>query len=111
MILELSDLDKAIATACVLFRMPMEDFAQHFTFSLWLLNAMLPSTAEKGDAGGENWPSAGSQCSSSLCRTVPALCVGQNLFLKAASFSQPYRVYCEVWGHKRSGESFLEKNA
>lgn len=41
MILELSDLGKTLAVACILFWVPMENFERHFTSSLRLLNTML----------------------------------------------------------------------
>lgn len=41
MILELSDLGKALAVACILFWVPMENFECQFTSSLRLLNAVL----------------------------------------------------------------------
>lgn len=93
MILELSDLGKALAVACILFWVPMENFERHFISSLRLLNTrkrsqevkiillLVLSVAHCGVA------------------TVPAPCVGQDLFLKASS-SQVYVAYYGMWGCK-----------
>lgn len=95
MILELSDLGKALAVACILFWVPMENFERHFISSLRLLNTMLRKRSQEVKIILLLVLSV-AHCG---VATVAAPCVGQDLFLKASS-SQVYVAYYGMWGCK-----------
>lgn len=95
MILELSDLGKVLAVACILFWVPMENFECHFISSLRLLNTMLRKRSQEVKIILLLVLSV-AHCG---VATVPAPGVGQDLFLKASS-SQVYVAYYGMWGGK-----------
>lgn len=95
MILELSDLGKVLAMACILFWVLMENFECHFISSLQLLNTMLRKRSQEVKIILLLVLSV-AHCG---VATVPAPCVGQDLFLKVSS-SQVYVAYYGMWGCK-----------